>query len=224
MLIKSKQGTPDRHAGVARLTCELQVPALQLNNERFLVPELLFSPGNVDLNQAGLPEAIVNSVHKVHPDMRPLLLSNIICCGGLFRCPGLRSRLVDDVRALVPAEYDVSCNFSHPYILPWPPATIENRYRSVRLIPTAGLLGWLSDPSVSIIVVQILQVVESWSNPSAADVGNFTQVHLFCPADPSLTAWYGGRKIGVSASYPALAISKAQYEEEGSSYMRSRKS
>ena len=76
------------------------------------MPELLFSPGNVDLNQAGLPEAIVQSVQKVHPDLRPLLLSNILCCGGLFKCPGLRSRLADEVRALIPAEYDVSGLFT----------------------------------------------------------------------------------------------------------------
>ena len=34
---------------------------LTLNNERFMVPEVLFQPTDIGLQQAGLPQAIVGS-------------------------------------------------------------------------------------------------------------------------------------------------------------------
>lgn len=89
---------------------KLQVPTLRLNNERFLVPELLFSPSNVGLHQAGLAEAVLLSANKCHPDLRPLLLSNVLCCGGMFKCPGFMSRMSADVRAIVPSRYEVNFN------------------------------------------------------------------------------------------------------------------
>ena len=98
----------------------MQVPALQLNNERFQVPELIFSPGDVGMQQAGLAEAVVEAANAVHPDLRPLLFSNVVCTGGTSTCPGFQDRLFKDLRQLVPTEYEVpmllhiplSCKFA----------------------------------------------------------------------------------------------------------------
>ena len=55
------------------------------------------------LNQAGLAEAAMQSVQNVHPDLRPLLLNNVVCCGGTLKCPGLSARLAADMQCLAPA-------------------------------------------------------------------------------------------------------------------------
>lgn len=98
----------DRSDSITDIRIHVQIPSLRLNNERFLVPELLFSPSNVGLHQAGLPEAVLQSVERCHPELRHLLLSNILCCGGMFNCPGFSTRLGTEIRALVPTEDEVS--------------------------------------------------------------------------------------------------------------------
>ena len=84
------------------------MPALQLNNERFQVPELIFHPSDVGMQQAGLAEAALEAANAVHPDLRPLLFSNVICTGGTTTCPGFTSRLESELRRLVPCDYEVS--------------------------------------------------------------------------------------------------------------------
>ena len=86
----------------------MQVPALQLNNERFQVPEVIFHPSDVGMQQMGLAEAVVEAADAVHPDLRPLLFSNVICTGGTASCPGFSDRLSSDLRQLVSAEFEVS--------------------------------------------------------------------------------------------------------------------
>lgn len=78
-----------------------------MNNERFLVPEVLFSPGDLGLQQAGLAEAIVQSLEGVHESLHPLLLSNVLLTGGTVACPGFAQRLLADLRPLVSDEFEV---------------------------------------------------------------------------------------------------------------------
>lgn len=75
---------------------------LLLNNERFLVPELVFSPSDIGLPQAGLPQMVADAALKAHPDLWPLLLSNVVLCGGMATCPGFHERLLQDLQPLVP--------------------------------------------------------------------------------------------------------------------------
>lgn len=75
---------------------------LLLNNERFLVPELVFSPSDIGLPQAGLPQMVADAALNAHPDLWPLLLSNVVLCGGMATCPGFHERLLQDLQPLVP--------------------------------------------------------------------------------------------------------------------------
>ena len=75
---------------------------LNLNNERFLVPELIFSPSDIGLSHAGLPQMVEDAVKATHPDLWPLLLANVVVCGGMANCPGFLERLTQDLRALIP--------------------------------------------------------------------------------------------------------------------------
>lgn len=119
---------------------------LLLNNERFLVPELLFHPSDVGLDQAGLHEAVVQSVQACHVGMQPLLYSNIVCSGGLMCCPNTRERLVAELRPLVPDDYDM---------------------------------------------------------------------RVTMPEDPITMAWHGMNDFVTSGEFASVAVTKAQYEEQG---------
>ena len=87
------------------MACDLQV--LALNNERFMVPEVLFQPSDIGLQQIGLPRAIVEAVEATPPDLHPLLYSNVLCTGGCATCPGFQERLYNELKPLVPDDYEV---------------------------------------------------------------------------------------------------------------------
>lgn len=38
---------------------------LRLNNERFSVPEMLFHPSDIGIQEMGIPEALVDSINKM---------------------------------------------------------------------------------------------------------------------------------------------------------------
>lgn len=66
---------------------------MTLGNERFTVPELLFSPSDVGHRQAGIPEAVIQSVSSVPEAYRNALLANIVLVGGNINIPGFVERL-----------------------------------------------------------------------------------------------------------------------------------
>ena len=91
-----------------------------LNNERFLVPELLFHPSDISLPQAGVAELIHDAVSSVHPDLHGLLYSNVILSGGSCCCPGFTDRLYSELRPLVPSQYDLNVSMhADPIISAW---------------------------------------------------------------------------------------------------------
>jgi len=80
---------------------------IRLNNERFSVPELLFTPSDVGIHQCGIPETIVESVMLCEPEAQPWLFRNIVLTGGNACLPNIKERVQRDVRALAPDVYDV---------------------------------------------------------------------------------------------------------------------
>lgn len=77
-------------------------------NERFTIPEILFHPNDVCIDQIGIPEAIVQSINMCPVETRPHLYNNIVVTGGSGCFPGFQERLTNEVRALAPDEYDVT--------------------------------------------------------------------------------------------------------------------
>ncbi|OWK17099.1 ACTR6, partial [Cervus elaphus hippelaphus] len=69
---------------------------LRLANERFAVPEILFNPSDIGIQEMGIPEAI------------PHFFKNIVLTGGNSLFPGFRDRVYSEVRCLTPTDYDVS--------------------------------------------------------------------------------------------------------------------
>ncbi|GBG92461.1 hypothetical protein CBR_g55542 [Chara braunii] len=82
--------------------------SLKLTNERFLVPEALFRPIDIGINQAGLAECIVTSVEATPPELHPLLYANVLLVGGCSLFPGFVERLDMELRALVPDDFELN--------------------------------------------------------------------------------------------------------------------
>ena len=80
---------------------------LKVANERITVPELLFHPSDVGMDQAGVAECIVQSVEACLPDLREALYSNILLTGGSALFPNLEERLRSELRALVPSDVEL---------------------------------------------------------------------------------------------------------------------
>lgn len=81
---------------------------IKLNNERIQVPELLFNPADIGVNQIGLSHAIIHSIESLPEEYRPHLYENILLIGGNACFPGYRDRVFNDVRSMVDSFYDVN--------------------------------------------------------------------------------------------------------------------
>lgn len=66
---------------------------MTLGNERFTVPELLFSPGDVGMKQPSLPETVMQSLSGLPPGLWPAMLANVVLVGGNAKIDGFVERL-----------------------------------------------------------------------------------------------------------------------------------
>ncbi|XP_057314224.1 actin-related protein 6-like [Hydractinia symbiolongicarpus] len=85
---------------------------LRVNNERFTVPETLFHPSDIGIQQMGIPETIFHSINQTPVCMQPHFYMNIVLTGGNTCLPGYRKRVYDDVRSLAPVDFDVNVHAS----------------------------------------------------------------------------------------------------------------
>lgn len=81
---------------------------LRLANERFAVPEMLFHPSDIGIQEMGIPEAIVHSIQAMPEEMQPHFYQNIVLTGGNTLFTGFRERLEAELRSLAPAHLPVS--------------------------------------------------------------------------------------------------------------------
>ncbi|XP_071453568.1 actin-related protein 6 [Hetaerina americana] len=88
----------------------IQQQSLRLNNERFAVPETLFRPSDIGVNQMGLVEAAVHSIFHtsaIPQESQPHFTKNVLLVGGSTLFPGFHSRFEMEFRSMVPSEQDV---------------------------------------------------------------------------------------------------------------------
>ncbi|MED6204071.1 Actin- protein 6 [Stylosanthes scabra] len=96
---------------------DLSKNEFDLTNERFLVPEMMFHPANLGMNEAGLAECIVRAVNSCHPHLHPVLYESIILTGGSTLFPQFAERLEKELRPLVPDDYHVKITTQEDPIL-----------------------------------------------------------------------------------------------------------
>lgn len=78
---------------------------ITLNNLRFVVPELIFNPNMIGIEEGGLHEGIIQSINECHNDYKNLLYENIITCGGNSKFPGFNERLIKELNGTVDHDY-----------------------------------------------------------------------------------------------------------------------
>uniref|UniRef100_A0ACD5Y3L2 Uncharacterized protein n=1 Tax=Avena sativa TaxID=4498 RepID=A0ACD5Y3L2_AVESA len=100
-------GDSDTNKSEDKKKPELSQNEFALTNERFLVPEMLFHPIDLGMNQAGLAECIVRAVQACHPYIQPVLYESIILTGGSTLFPRFAERLERELRPIVPEDYHV---------------------------------------------------------------------------------------------------------------------
>ncbi|KAL3532310.1 hypothetical protein ACH5RR_005831 [Cinchona calisaya] len=100
-----------------RRTSDLSKNEFSVTNERFIVPEMIFRPADLGLNQAGLAECVVRAVNSCHPHLHPILYESIILTGGSTLFPRFAERLKRELRPLVPDEYQVKITSQEDPIL-----------------------------------------------------------------------------------------------------------
>ncbi|RZC73489.1 hypothetical protein C5167_048969 [Papaver somniferum] len=83
-----------------RKKVDLTKNEFDLTNERFLVPEMIFQPADLGMNQAGLAECIVRAVNSCHPHLHPVLYER-----------------ESDLRPLIPDNYQVKITTQEDPIL-----------------------------------------------------------------------------------------------------------
>jgi len=81
---------------------------LRVNNERFTVPEVLFHPSDIGIQQMGIPEAIVDSIHASPAMMQPHLYQNVVLTGGNVTLEGFGKRVDTELRSMAPIDLDVN--------------------------------------------------------------------------------------------------------------------
>ncbi|CAH0562104.1 unnamed protein product [Brassicogethes aeneus] len=81
---------------------------LRLNNERFLVPEILFHPSDIGMKSMGIAEAIVKSIFLCPLEYQRALARHILIIGGNCKFPGFKERLFKELRSLLPHLWHVN--------------------------------------------------------------------------------------------------------------------
>ncbi|KAL1673978.1 actin-domain-containing protein [Schizophyllum commune] len=80
---------------------------LLMGNERFSVPELLFTPSDIGLDQAGIAHAVASSIAALPDDLQGMFWANIGLVGGSTRFRGFRERLMLELERLAPTDCEV---------------------------------------------------------------------------------------------------------------------
>lgn len=72
---------------------------LILSKERFLIPNVIFEPKSMGLDQGGITEALFESIKSIHPDFYGHAVWNITVCGGNTLFPGFEEKFYNEVRS-----------------------------------------------------------------------------------------------------------------------------
>ncbi|KIV81988.1 hypothetical protein PV11_04132 [Exophiala sideris] len=81
--------------------------SMTLGNERFTIPEILFSPSDIGSKQPGLADIVMQSLSVLPPLVQATMLCNVLVVGGTAKVPGFVERIEAELRTRVKAEWVV---------------------------------------------------------------------------------------------------------------------
>ncbi|KXT05140.1 hypothetical protein AC578_7602 [Pseudocercospora eumusae] len=80
---------------------------LPVGNERFTVPEILFTPSDIGMQQDGIAGTVMQSLEAIPKGLWQAFLANILVVGGTSKLPGFVERLQADLRSRIDDQYDL---------------------------------------------------------------------------------------------------------------------
>ncbi|KJH51252.1 Actin [Dictyocaulus viviparus] len=99
--------------------------SINMNRERFALPEIIFHPSDIGLNQMGVVEAVVESLSRCPMNLRAALVQNISLVGGCTLFPGFRERFISDLRSYMDVDWCVAlADVTNPITHAWSCASV----------------------------------------------------------------------------------------------------
>jgi actin-related protein 6 len=81
--------------------------SMTLGNERFTIPEIIFTPSDIASKQPGIADCVMQSLSVLPPLIQASMLANTLVVGGNTKMPGFVERLQSELRMLARADYAV---------------------------------------------------------------------------------------------------------------------
>ncbi|MCQ2817699.1 MAG: hypothetical protein MJ252_10580 [archaeon] len=81
---------------------------VKLGTERFDIPEVIFDPNKIGIEQPGLHEVVFKSILKTSSDIRKDMFTNIVLAGGNTLFEGFPTRLKKEIAELAPVKANVT--------------------------------------------------------------------------------------------------------------------
>ena len=98
---------------------------IEIGEERFLAPEILFNPLLREYEYPGIPEVLSESINKTNVDLKLQLYSSILLSGGNTKIKGLKERIYREIKKLAPKNAKVRLHTpSNPEYCSWIGANI----------------------------------------------------------------------------------------------------
>ncbi|KAI7871446.1 hypothetical protein BDF14DRAFT_1760896 [Spinellus fusiger] len=94
-----------------------QLHQLHVNIERIRVPEVLFQPSIIGLDQAGLVEAVNDVVKTFEKDQRNKVIKHMFLTGGFSSLPGMSERILHSMRSIFPSGTSVKAKHAKNSLL-----------------------------------------------------------------------------------------------------------
>ncbi|ORX85405.1 actin-like ATPase domain-containing protein [Anaeromyces robustus] len=75
---------------------------IRLNVEQIRIPEVLFQPSIVGLDQAGIIEIVNDALKRFSQDQQNEMVKNIFLTGGNINFPNMKQRIVNEIKSILP--------------------------------------------------------------------------------------------------------------------------
>ena len=98
---------------------------IEIRQERFLAPEILFNPLLREYEYPGIPEILFESINKTNVDLKLQLYDSILLSGGNTNIKGIKERIYKEIKKLAPKNAKVRLHTpSNPENTAWIGANI----------------------------------------------------------------------------------------------------
>ena len=93
---------------------------IEIGQERFLAPEILFNPLLREYEYPGIPEILSESINKTNVDLKLQLYGSILLSGGNTNIKGMKERIYKEIKKLAPKNAKVRLHTaSNPEYCSW---------------------------------------------------------------------------------------------------------